>query len=435
MTPTQTFDLPPASELNLTKKTKRDTRLPEYKGDDETESYYWPFYEWSLIYRWAGYVAPRPVPVSFNQDVVADLTFNDMTLMETGGKSKNENGEFQLDTNDLPHHIEDESLDAGDTSQQDAEPSTTSIENKKGEKREVANKSLELVPPSASHSVDHDIGGELRSSKETFQTSDSESPEMALRRLIETGIFDGTHILNEIMDRVIRQDSAEGNVSNGGQENNPRYQHKGVLANPNIDTNLELSSKSSLSAKICNQDDASLTTASANIIDYEPRRSEVPLYTHSTTQVDSAALARAPAGNDLHGCGTSRNFMVENRAKELIEIIENEASLRWNGSRQTSNGPYVDGIENIAESEFPGVQDGHGAFQGGDLEYHEAARSGLQTMRVGRSYEPDFERSQRGLEDWRNLDNQQGHHSANRTDRELDVSELEMLSFWRPNHF
>ncbi|KAF4999278.1 hypothetical protein FGRMN_2572 [Fusarium graminum] len=544
---------------------------------DEAESYYWPFSEWSVIYRWAGYVAPSPVPVSFNQDAVADLTFNDMPFMETRRTTRNENEEFQLDTNDLPHHIEDESLDDGDSSQQDAAPSITSIQNRKEEEREAATKSLELVPPSDSLSVDHDIHGELRSSKETLQTSDSESPEVALKRLIETGIFDGTHILNKVIDRVIRQKSTERDVSNGGQENNRRYQYKGVLADPGIDMNLELSSQFSPRVKICNQGDASLTTASANTIDHGPRRSEVPLYTHSTTQVDSPALARAPAGNGLHGCGNNQNFMVESESKEetipifqgrwqsvsnvregghhslpctdqidlpgpvyqssetfptgahyllykddtqnsgtqfaeqslhhrqrslddmtpplypsvhqyshslvygnvdipphspmilsrrnldpcsfyddrqgestpvaqsycnnnqtmqeFIERIENEASWRWSGSRQTSNGHYVNGIENIAESEFPGVQDSHDALQGSNLEYYEASGSGLQTMRVGFNHEPNFERFQRELENWRNLDNQQGHHSSNRTDRELDVSELEMLAFWRPNHF
>ncbi|KAM0225651.1 hypothetical protein ACHAQD_000609 [Fusarium lateritium] len=151
--------------------------------------------------------------------------------MKLQGRLGNEKEELQASTPTQSDHDEDKTLHNGRPLQQHAEPSTTSVKNGKENRRQINNKNLDTVPQNLSLEDIHGIQDDLISLGEVAQTSDSESPEVTLKRLIETGVFDGTNILNKTADQIIQPKSTNGsNLDPGRNSNIPPYQDKGVLA-------------------------------------------------------------------------------------------------------------------------------------------------------------------------------------------------------------
>jgi hypothetical protein len=292
---------------------------------DETKSYYWTFPERSFVYRWTRCIALNSGVGPSNQTVVTDLTFNDMPVMKLRGSSGNEKEELQLSTPTQSDHDEDDTLYDGRSSQQHAEPSTASIKNKKENKRKIANKNLDTVPQNFSLEDTHAIQDDLISSGEVAQTSDSESPEVTLKRLIKTGVFDGTSILNKITNQIIQPKSTNGS-------NLPPYQDKGVLVDPDMGA---LTNSSPQIPPNIDQNDSRHVVASTNTAERGHQENEVPVYTHNATQVDSPTLTKVPTRNDIHERGGEQHVMVETEKK-----TNPIAHSRWHSVSRTSEGGH-----------------------------------------------------------------------------------------------
>jgi hypothetical protein len=216
--------------------------------------------------------------------------------------------------------------------QQHAEPSTASIKHKKENKRQIANKSLDAVPQNFSLENIHGIQDDLISS-EVAQTSDSESPEVTLRRLIETGVFDGTSILNKTANQIIQPKATNGsNLDTGWNSNIPRYQDKGVLADP--DMGALMKSSPQIPPNI-DQNDNRHVVASTNTAERGHQENEVPVYTHNSTQVESPTLTKVSTRNDIHERGAEQHVMVETEKK-----TEPVAQSRWHSMFRTSEGGH-----------------------------------------------------------------------------------------------
>ncbi|SPJ79203.1 uncharacterized protein FTOL_07594 [Fusarium torulosum] len=260
---------------------------------------------------------------------VTDLTFNDMPVMKLRGSSGNEKEELQLSTPTQSDHDEDETLYDGRSLQQHAEPSTASIKNKKENKQKIANKNLDTVPQDFSLEDIHGIQDHLISSGEFAQTSDSESPEVTLKRLIETGVFDGTSMLNKTANQIIQPKSANGsNLGPGWNSNIPQYQDKGVLADPDMGT---LTNSSPQIPPNIDQNDSRHVVASTNTAERGNQENEVPVYTHSATQVDSPTLTKVSTRNDIHERGAEQHVVVETEKK-----TDPVAHSRWHSVSRTS---------------------------------------------------------------------------------------------------
>ncbi|KAI6770133.1 hypothetical protein HG530_004762 [Fusarium avenaceum] len=317
---------------------------------------------------------------------VTDLTFNDMPVMKLRG-SGNEKEELHLSTPTQSDHDEDETLEDGSYMQQHAESSTGSTENTKENKRQVTNKAVDTVPQNLSLEDTHGIQDGLMASAEVAQTSDSESPEVTLKRLIETGIFDGTGILNKTANQIIQQNSINSsNLDPRGNSNSPPNQDKGVLADP------------------------SMGAAYSDMYTIQDER---------------------------HGCNTQLSRQHDNHDDEtiqqFIERIEGEASSRWEEPHKVVDGSFMDDIEDSGESESKRAQDGSDTFLRGDLGYSEIAQHASHNAYPDLYCEPTIERPQYEPVYGRKSDNEHDYHFACRTDRGFDCLEPDLPTFWRPN--
>lgn len=281
-----------------------------------------------------------------NQSVVTDLTFNNMPVMKLQGRSGNEKEELHLSTPTQSDHDEDETLYDGSYMQQHAEPSTGSTENTKENKRQIANKPVDTVPQNLSLEGTHEIQDDLMSSAEVAQTSDSESPEVTLKRLIETGIFDGTGILNKTANQIIQQSSTNSsNLDPTWNSNIQPNQDKGVLADPDMGARTKSSPQIPTNV---DQNDSRHMVASTNTAERGHQESEVPVYTHSATQVESPTLAKVSTRNDVHEHGAEQHVAVENEEKS-----DPIAYSRWHSVSRTSEGDHHY-IQCLDQKDLPG---------------------------------------------------------------------------------
>ncbi|KIL94971.1 hypothetical protein FAVG1_01902 [Fusarium avenaceum] len=263
---------------------------------------------------------------------VTDLTFNDMPVMKLRG-SGNEKEELHLSTPTQSDHDEDETLEDGSYMQQHAESSTGSTENTKENKRQVTNKAVDTVPQNLSLEDTHGIQDDLMASAEVAQTSDSESPEVTLKRLIETGIFDGTGILNKTANQIIQQNSINSsNLDPRGNSNSPPNQDKGVLADPSMGARVKSSPQIPPNV---DQNGSRYMAASTNTAERGYQESEVPVYTHSATQVKSPTLTKVSTRNDAHEHGAEQHVAVENEKK-----ADPVAYNRWHSVSRTPEGGH-----------------------------------------------------------------------------------------------
>ncbi|KAH7256864.1 hypothetical protein BKA59DRAFT_507770 [Fusarium tricinctum] len=277
---------------------------------------------------------------------VTDLTFNDMPVMKLRERSGNKKEELHLSTPTQSDHDEDETLYDGRYMQQHAESSTASIENTKENKRQIADKNVDTVPQNLSLGDIHGIQDDLISSGEVAQTSDSESPEVTLKRLIETGVFDGTGILNKTANQIIQQKSTNSsNLEPGWNSSIPPNQDKGVLANPDIGALMKSSPQ--IPPNI-DQNDTRHVVASTNTAGRGHQESKVPVYTHSATQVESPTLTKLSTRNDVHEHGAEQHVVVENEKK-----VDPVARSRWHSVSRTSEGGHHY-IQCLDQKDLPG---------------------------------------------------------------------------------
>ncbi|KAF5542311.1 hypothetical protein FMEXI_7523 [Fusarium mexicanum] len=175
-----------------------------------------------------------------------DTTLNDTSFIETcGGKGRaDEVPQHSISENSSGH---DDVSNSGHTSRSATEFPRTTTNDEDGELQNLADD----FSQGDQQNTQKD-GVEAHSSSvpstETTQASDCEAPEAMLKRLIETGIFDGTGIFkstsHRTMEPIIEHHACPGTNGTEQSSKNPTYQDKGIMTDhssqsklgPNIQT-------------------------------------------------------------------------------------------------------------------------------------------------------------------------------------------------------
>ncbi|KAJ4059819.1 hypothetical protein NW758_000385 [Fusarium oxysporum] len=155
----------------------------------------------------------------------ADITFNDMTLIETCG----EKGKADK----IPQHSTSENS-SGHISRSATELPRTTTNDEEGEVQSLVDDGSQENQQNNIQKEGSEAHSGSVSSTETTQASDYETPEAMLKRLIETGIFDGTGIFKTTSHRTMEPNIEHHDClgMNGTEQSskNPTYQDKGVMA-------------------------------------------------------------------------------------------------------------------------------------------------------------------------------------------------------------
>ncbi|KAJ9428690.1 hypothetical protein QL093DRAFT_2075200 [Fusarium oxysporum] len=163
----------------------------------------------------------------------ADITFNDMTLIETCGEKGKADKIPQHSTSENSSGQDDVS-NSGHISRSATELPRTTTNDEEGEVQSLVDDGSQENQQNNIQKEGSEAHSGSVSSTETTQASDYETPEAMLKRLIETGIFDGTGIFKTTSHRTM-----EPNIEyhdclgmNGTEQSskNPTYQDKGVMA-------------------------------------------------------------------------------------------------------------------------------------------------------------------------------------------------------------
>ncbi|KAF4444337.1 hypothetical protein F53441_11149 [Fusarium austroafricanum] len=223
---------------------------------------------------------------------VADLTFNDMEFIETRGKTGKGNKRTQRKGDEF-NHDKDVSSDDGQYSQHHIEPPATTTNNEDQEDQESRSKTSESTTQKLVLKKDRETHDDLGSSKETANTSDSETPETMLKKLIESSIFDGTGILK----RVWNKDNL-GILPPTHANKSPAYQDKGVMAKSC--KNSPMKSNTQPNTTEFAHKDASACVGDSTEGPRSQLLKELPLSTCDTTEAQLLPLPQSLVERDTH---------------------------------------------------------------------------------------------------------------------------------------
>ncbi|EWG37165.1 hypothetical protein FVEG_00901 [Fusarium verticillioides 7600] len=162
----------------------------------------------------------------------AGIILNDITFIETCGE-KGKADEIPQHSTSENSNGQDDVSNSSHTSRSATELHRTTTNDEEGEVQSLAD---DFSP--GNHQNKQKDGFEAHSgsllSTETTQASDCETPEAMLKRLIETGIFDGTGILETTSHRTLEPNIEHHDClgMNGKKQSskNPTYQDKRVMA-------------------------------------------------------------------------------------------------------------------------------------------------------------------------------------------------------------
>ncbi|KAF5709213.1 hypothetical protein FMUND_10226 [Fusarium mundagurra] len=159
----------------------------------------------------------------------ADITLNDMTLIGTCGEKGKADEIPQYSTSEDSSGQDDVS-NSGHTSRSATELPRTTTNDEEGEVQSLAD-DFSQVNQQNKQKIRFEAHSGSLPSTETTQASDCETPEAMLKRLIETGIFDGTGILgttsHRTMEPNIEHHDCPGMNETKQSSKNPTYQDKG----------------------------------------------------------------------------------------------------------------------------------------------------------------------------------------------------------------
>ncbi|KAF4419489.1 hypothetical protein FACUT_11477 [Fusarium acutatum] len=176
----------------------------------------------------------------------ADITLNDMTFIETCCE-KGKADEIPLRSTSENSSGQDDVSNSGHTSQSATELPRTTTNDEEEEVQSLADDVSQGNQQNKQKDEFEAHSGSVPST-ETTQASDCETPETMLKRLIETGIFDGTGIFkttsHTTMEPNIEHHDCLGMNGTEQSSKNPTYQDKEVMADrsrqstlgPNIQT-------------------------------------------------------------------------------------------------------------------------------------------------------------------------------------------------------
>jgi hypothetical protein len=268
-----------------------------------------------------------------HHNIGANIILNDITFIETCG----EKGK----ADEIPQHSTSEnSSGQNDVSNSShTSRSATELHRTTTEEGEVQSLADDFSP--GNHQNKQKDGFEAHSgsllSTETTQASDCETPEAMLKRLIETGIFDGTGILETTshgtMVPNIEYHDCLGMNEKKQSSKNPTYQDKGVMADGSghstLGPSIQAATKNTQFHLNGDAKDAPVPTK-APCSRYEQ---ELPVPICSTSpQVQPQILPTSRAENHTHSIaeepcikqpqGTKTIFTTSSRGSPLSRISE-----------------------------------------------------------------------------------------------------------------
>ncbi|CAF3629064.1 unnamed protein product [Fusarium graminearum] len=212
---------------------------------------------------------------------VANLTFNSTKLLEPKPSLREKHKVGQLSTNGETDYDEVETSDNLDHSlQQHTDISKTAVTDKDANGKE-------------------DIYRYFQDDSSSLNGSNPEpspdTPRTMLKKLIKTGIFDGTEILKLASDKTTRPNSVKHDESGILEKAKPVRSHasqdKVSMADPGKDLTLPLTAQPPKDASLHQKHHGNRLNISANAVCLERQDENIPLYTSRTAQVYSSDVA------------------------------------------------------------------------------------------------------------------------------------------------
>ncbi|KAJ4137740.1 hypothetical protein NW768_003330 [Fusarium equiseti] len=265
----------------------------------------------------------RTISAASEQIPVTDLILNDIAFLESGTNVKEKHKDSQLSASGETDHEEDRPSDNLDPSSQPyTNFLTTPGNNKDTNTNEAVYKGFQEGSNSPS---------------ETSPESGYESPGTMLKKLIKTGVFDGTGVLDQKTQpsRVCdggnnmfkKSESAEIHTSQGG-----RLKANCTRKNQTLPVTTQALSNNARSSQTCSESNFNKANDSVCL---EHQNESLPLYIDSTTQVYSPDLANTV--NVKYGQG---HVMSQSSRHHDKTEKDPTTDMRWQSVSRTSEGGH-----------------------------------------------------------------------------------------------
>ncbi|OBS26504.1 hypothetical protein FPOA_00447 [Fusarium poae] len=232
---------------------------------------------------------------------VADLTFNDTRFLEPKTSPKKKHQDVQLNTNGEIDHDEDETPYNLESPQR---------QHTNCQKTAIIDKDVE---GKVNREADHTSQADCNSLNGSNSEPSPETPRTMLKKLIETGIFDGTGILKLTSDKNLQQDPVRDG-ENGILENvqlvgSRADQHGASTADPSKDSTIPSTTlPQSNTATFYQGHYGNFQNKSADTGCLERHDEKIPLCTRGTTQVCSYYRANPVNTREEHEPSTTQNL-------------------------------------------------------------------------------------------------------------------------------
>ncbi|EMT61825.1 hypothetical protein FOC4_g10014895 [Fusarium odoratissimum] len=254
--------------------------------------------------------------------------------------------------------------------------------------------------------------------RETTQASGYETPEAMLKRLIETGIFDGTGIASSDLQHLYTSSTSKSaNVENNESQSKGLFVRRGLQSHDNM---IPISGSPGFQ-HACRPLNGHISSAGLDSAVFPTVHSET-YSDHREIQHDNRQLTQpgyCEDGETIH---------------EFIKRIEGEVSMKWDNSQQSVGVGCINDIEECAKSESFEMDNNEDLSQCSDIEHDAAIQSSLHGI-FSSSDQGSVSANQAMAEDWEHSGYEQSRYWTGKYYDEHGVSDAKMVGFWRPNHF
>ncbi|EKJ77810.1 hypothetical protein FPSE_02044 [Fusarium pseudograminearum CS3096] len=264
---------------------------------------------------------------------VADLTFNSTKFLELKPSLREKHKVGQLSTNGETDHDEVETSDNLDHSlQQHTDISKTATTDKDANGKE---------------DIDRCFQDDSSSLNGSNPEPSPDTPRMMLKKLIKTGIFDGTGILKLASDKTTRPKPVKDGESSILEKVKPVRSHASQdnvsMADPGKDLTLPSTAQPPQdTASLYQKHHGNRLNIPANAVCLERQGENIPLYTSRTAQVCSSGVANLDGMKEGH-----EPSMTQNPSPDLSLAYESATNGRRQSVPKTSEGgrQYVQCID------------------------------------------------------------------------------------------
>lgn len=284
------------------------------------------------------------------QITVTDLMLNDTAFLESGTGMKENHKNSQPSTSEETDHEEDRITDNLDPSSRPCTNFSTTPRNNKD--------------TNTSETVDNDFQEGSNSPSRTSSESCYESPGTMLKKLIKTGVFDGTGIL----DKKTQPSHVHGDGNNMFETSEPAEIHtsrgRGLKAsctgkNQTLPVTTQPPSSNVMFNQTCSENHLNKANDSLCL---GHRDESLPLYIDSTTQVYSPDLANPVNAKNGKGHVISQDSRHDDKTEDSTTNIRRQSVSRTSeGGHHYIQCVHTDSPSRPAPANFEGDQ--------GDFDY------------------------------------------------------------------